>query len=83
METNSLIAIIGSMAGGFAIVFIVFRSGLLAYLYDAKIGEVGIDIVILSSIRISTLPYSEISRVKEVGFLALSHFVPQIIPIDR
>ena len=61
-------AVIGAL-GGIVLVFFVFRTGLLSLLYDARVGEDGIDFVVFSFVKISTLPYSRIERVKEVGFL--------------
>lgn len=67
------VALIGAL-GGIALVFLVFRTGLLPLLYDARIGEAGIDFVIFYYVKISTLPYSRIERVKEVGFLGTLTF---------
>ena len=61
------LALLG-LAGGIALVYFVYRSGLLSLLYDAEIGSVGIDVVALSCIKLFTLPYLEIENVREVGF---------------
>ena len=64
MNTFALLGI----AGGIALVYLGYRSGLLSLLYDSEIGNAGIDVVALSCIRLFTLPYSEIENVREVGF---------------
>jgi hypothetical protein len=69
METFELIKTLGVVLGGIALVYLIFRTGLLSFIYDAKVDEDGINFVILSFIKISTLLYSNIERVSEVGFL--------------
>jgi hypothetical protein len=61
-------AIVANVIGGFLLVFLVVRTGLLAYLYDVKVGETGVNFVLFSKFTFFNLPYSEIEKVKEVGF---------------
>lgn len=62
----SIFVLIGSLVGLF-LIHVVYRSGVLSLLYDARIGETGIDVVLLSFIKLFTLPYSEIQNVRKVG----------------
>lgn len=61
-----IFVLVGSLLGLF-LIHVVYRSGVLSLLYDAKIGETGIDVVALSLVKLFTLPYSEIQKVKLVG----------------
>jgi hypothetical protein len=56
------------IVAGILLVILVFRTGVLAYLYDARIGDDGLDFVLFSTFTLFTIPFSEITKVREVGF---------------
>ena len=67
MQTSVLLAIVG----GVVLVAFVYWAGMLSFLYDVKCGESGLELVAFSFITFSTLTYSEIKGVKEVGLRGL------------
>ena len=62
------ISVIVGILGGIALILLVSRTGVFAFLYDAKAEEYGIDFVLFRLLKIYTLPYSGIESVRDVGF---------------